>query len=114
MSQEKIQQLQMIEQNLSNISMQKQQFQNQLFEIENALKELKSSKQSFKIVGNIMIESGKADLEKELNDKREISELRVQTFEKQEKELQEQAKKVQEEVLSEMKKNEETPTEAGN
>jgi len=106
MNQEKIQRLQMIEQNLTNISVQKQQFQNQLFEIENALKELKDTKQAFKIVGNIMIESSKDTLANDLNDKKEISELRVQTLEKQEKELQEQAKSVQEEVLSEMKKNE--------
>ncbi|PIN81514.1 hypothetical protein COV11_01950, partial [Candidatus Woesearchaeota archaeon CG10_big_fil_rev_8_21_14_0_10_30_7] len=62
MNQEKIQRLQMIEQNLTNISVQKQQFQNQLFEIENALKELKDTKQAFKIVGNIMIESSKDTL----------------------------------------------------
>lgn len=105
-NQEKIQQLQMLEQNLSNISVQKQQFQNQLFEIDNALKELKSTKQAFKIVGNIMVETSKGDLEKDLSDKKEISELRVQTLEKQERELQEQAKKLQKEVLSEMKKNE--------
>ncbi len=108
-SQEKIQQLQILEQNLSNISVQKQQFQNQLFEIDNAFKELKNTKQSFKIVGNIMVETSKSDLEKDLGDRREVSELRVQTLERQEKELQEQAKKLQKEVLSEMKKNESKP-----
>ncbi|MBI5065578.1 prefoldin subunit beta [Candidatus Woesearchaeota archaeon] len=102
--QEKIQQLQIIEHNLSNLSAQKQQFQNQVFEVDNALKELNSSKQTFKIVGNIMVESSKNDLEAELKERKELSELRVQTFEKQEKKLQDQAKKLQEEVLAEMKK----------
>lgn len=102
--QEKIQQMQIIEHNMSNLSAQKQQFQNQVFEVDNALKELSSSKQTFKIVGNIMIESSKEDLEAELKERKELSELRVQTFEKQEKKLQEQAKKLQEEVLAEMKK----------
>lgn len=102
--QEKIQQMQIIEHNMSNLSAQKQQFQNQVFEVDNALKELNSSKQTFKIVGNIMIESSKEDLEAELKERKELSELRVQTFEKQEKKLQEQAKKLQEEVLAEMKK----------
>lgn len=106
MNQEKIQQLQIIEQNLNNILIQKQQFQNQLFGVENALKELNNSQNFFKIVGNIMIEKSKKDLEKDLQEQKEISELRVQALEKQEKELQERARKIQEEVLNELKKNE--------
>ena len=40
----KIAQLQMIEQNIQNVLMQKQTFQSQLIEVENALEEIEKSK----------------------------------------------------------------------
>jgi len=98
---EGMQRLQMLEQNIHSISMQKQQFQAQLFEVEGALKELSSASNAFKIVGGIMISSEKDVLVKDLDGKKELLELRVQSLEKQEKQLQEKAKKVQEEVLKE-------------
>ena len=65
----KIQQLQLVEQNLQNIMMQKQSFQMQLMENENALNELeKTKKEAYKIVGTIMISADKEDLKKELNE----------------------------------------------
>ena len=75
-AQENIGRLQMIEQQVQTMSMQKQQFQSQLFEIENALKELKTSKTAYKIVGNIMVLSDKDKLEKDLKQKKEIIDLR--------------------------------------
>ena len=66
-TEKKIQQLQLLEQNLSNIIMQKQTFQMHLMENENALKELeKTNKNAYKIIGTIMISSAKEDLKKEL------------------------------------------------
>ena len=103
-AQENIQRLQMMEQNAQNISMQRQQFQSQLFEIEGALKELESSPAAYKIVGGIMVSADKASLKAELEGKREVLEVRVQTLEKQEKQLKEKAKKLQDEVLASVKK----------
>ena len=103
-TQESIGQLQLIEQQVQTMAMQKQQFQTQLFEVENALKELKTSKTAYKIVGNIMVLSEKEKLEKELEQKKEIIDLRIANLDKEEKKLKEKAKKLQEELLSTLKK----------
>lgn len=102
-TQEKIQTLQLLEQNLQNFLMQKQQFQAQLVEIESALSELGKSKEAYKIVGNIMVSSEKESLEKELKEKQETLGVRIRSIEKQENSIKDRAKKLQEEVLGEMK-----------
>ncbi len=102
-AQESIQRLQMFEQNLQALNMQKQQFQAQLFEVEGALKEIATSPVVYKLVGGIMIGADKDSLQKELQSKKELFELRVQTLEKQEKQLKEKAKKLQEEVMASVK-----------
>ena len=103
-TEQKIQQLQLIEQNFQQILMQKQQFQSQLIEIESALKELEEAKEAYKIVGNIMVSSSKEDLKKDLEQKKEIINLRIKNFEKQEKSLKEKASSMQAEVMEELKK----------
>ena len=85
-TEKKIQQLQLLEQNLQNIIMQKQSFQMQLMENENALSELdKTKKDVYKIVGTIMINANKEDLKKELKEQKEILDVRIRSLEKQEK-----------------------------
>ena len=101
-SEEKIAQLQLLEQNMQNFTMQKQQFQMQLNEIASALENLKDSEKSYKIVANIMINAKKEDLEKELNQKKEMLELRIKKLEKQEEEIREKSQKIQKEVLGKM------------
>ena len=83
-NQQKIQKLQLLEQNLQNFSMQKQQFQSQMIEVDSAFKELENANEAYKIVGNIMISSDKEKLKEELKDKKERLELRIKTIEKQE------------------------------
>jgi len=100
---EKLKELQLLEQNSQQYVMQRQQYQSQLVEIESALKELKSTKESYKIVGNIMVKTDKEELEKELTKKKEMFELRIQTFEKQEQKLKDKAKELQKDVLKDMK-----------
>ena len=101
-SENKLGQLQMIEQSMQNLLMQKQQFQLQQVEIEAALKELENVDEAYKIIGNIMVLSKKADLNSELKSKKEIIELRMKHMEKQENQLREKASKLQNEVLKEM------------
>ena len=72
---EELQRLQMLDHNVQQMTAQKQQFQSQLFELENALKELASSPSAYKIIGNIMVMTDKTLLQKELNDKKELKEL---------------------------------------
>ncbi len=102
-TQQKINQLQLYEQTLQNILVQKQQFQSQLAEIQSALSELEKTKEAYKIIGNIMVFSNKEDLKKELNSKKEMNELRIKTLEKQENQIKEKAKKLQEEVSEKIK-----------
>ncbi len=104
-TEEKIGQLQLMEQNLQNFIMQKQNFQTQLFEVENALKELeKSDDKVYKIVGTVMIASKKEDLIKELEEKKSVLDLRIKTLEKQEQNIKERVTKTQEEIMSKLKK----------
>jgi len=102
-TEQKIAQLQLYEQSLQNILIQKQQFQSQLMEIESALSELETTKEAYKIVGNIMVASKKEDLKDDLESKKEISNLRIKTLEKQENQIREKAKKLQQEVSENIK-----------
>ncbi len=103
MDQEKLQRLQAFEQNMQSMLVQKQQFQVQLFEIDGALKEISGAKQAFRILGNIMVESNPQTLQQSLKEQRDILELRISTIDKQEKQVREKAKKLQEEVMAGMK-----------
>ena len=102
--QQKIAQLQLIEQNMQNLLQQKQAFSNQLNEINSALEELNKTDNAYKIVGNIMVKSDKIELNKDLEGKKEIAELRIKSIEKQENLLKDKASKIQKEVLENMKK----------
>ncbi|MCD4666697.1 prefoldin subunit beta [archaeon] len=100
----KIQQLQMLEQSIQNLIMQKQNFQAKLLESENALKELdKNPKEIYKIVGNIMVASEKNELEEELKKNKEMMDVRVKNIEKQEIMIKEKAEKLQKEVMEQLK-----------
>ena len=101
-TQENIQQLQAIEQNMQHLLKQRQQFQMQLLEVESALEELKKTDKAYRIIGNIMVASEKSDLEKELTEKKDRIGIRVKSFEKQETSLKDQAKALREEIMKAM------------
>ena len=103
-AEESINQLQLLEQSLQSFLVQKQQFQTQLVEVESALKELETSKESYKIVGNIMVQAPKEDLKKDLESKKEMLNIRIKTLEKQEKQIKEKSTKLQSEVVEKIKK----------
>jgi len=102
---EKIGQLQMYEQSLQNILLQKQQFQSQLSEIDSALKEMESSSETYRIVGNIMVLTKKEELKKELQEKNSSLKLRIKTLEKQEDTIKEKAQSLQSDIMKGMEKN---------
>jgi len=103
-TQEKIQHLQILEHNLQNFLLQKQAFQFELNETENALKEIEKTKEDvFKIVGQVMIKSSKAEIEKELKQKKDILDLRIKSLEKQESHFKEESEKLKEEVIKKIK-----------
>ena len=102
---QKIQEIQFLEQNLQNLLLQKQAFQMELSETQSALKEIESSgDEVFKIIGQLMIKTDKAKMQKELENKDKLLSLRIKTIEKQETSLAEQLEKLREEIMKEMKK----------
>ena len=104
-TEQSIAQLQLLEQNLQNFFMQKQTFQSQLLEIENAVKELElTNEDSYKIIGNIMIKEKKDKLIKDIKSKKEIIELRLKSIEKQELKIKEKAEELQKKVVKELEK----------
>lgn len=100
---EKISQLQNIEQSVNSIIAQKQQFQAQNVEIENALAQVPKSPKVFRIIGNIMVASSNEEVKAELTEKKEIVELRLSALDKQEQKLRDRAKILQETVMKGMK-----------
>jgi prefoldin beta subunit len=103
-AEQKIQQLTLLEQNLQNTTVQKQNFHLQLLELESALKELEDSSEAYKIVANIMIKGSKESLKSELSEKKDIVEMRIKSLEKQEGKLREKASELQKEVLGNIEK----------
>jgi len=104
-TQKQIQELQILEQNLQNIMMQKQALQLELSEVENALTELKKAgKEVYKITGQIMIGANKEDLEKELKQKQDLVSLRFKSLDKQEETLVKSSEKLRQEVLDKVQK----------
>ena len=98
-TQDKINQLQNIEQNLQVLLSQRQQFQMQLIELESAETELGTTDVAYKIVGNIMVKMPKDQLKKSVMEKKESLMLRVKTLENQEEKLKNQSQDLQKEVL---------------
>lgn len=103
-TQEKIQELQGLEQGLQNLLMQKQAFQIELTETENALSEIVDSKDDiFKLVGNIMIKADKKKTEEGLKKKQELLALRLKSIYSQETDLEKQVESLREEVMKKIK-----------
>lgn len=101
----KIAELQMFEQTMQNILMQKQTIQSQLLEIENAISELEKTKQQpFKIIGTVMVAVNKEDLEKDLKEKKDMFELRIKKLEKEEDQFKDKAEELQKDLLKKFKK----------
>lgn len=97
----KIQQLQLLEQNMQSILMQKQQLQAQQIEIDNAVSEVSESKgELFKIVGPIMVSSTKDKIKQDLDARKEVLAIKIKNVEKQESLLKEKATKLQTEVMA--------------
>ncbi|MEK6918988.1 MAG: prefoldin subunit beta [Nanoarchaeota archaeon] len=95
---ESLAEIQMLEQNLHSISMQKQAFDFELSESEHALEELENSDgEVFKIIGSVMIKSDKDSIKTEIEKKVKLLNLRLKAMDSQEKQLSERAEKIREE-----------------
>ena len=104
-TQQKIQELQILEQNFQQILMQKQTFQIELSETENALSEVaKANDDVFKIIGNIMIKTDKKKTEEELKKKQELLSLRLKSIDSEEQNLTKQVEELRAEVMKKIEK----------
>ena len=100
-AQKYLMELQTIQAQLQNIAIQKETFTIQNIEIEKALEELEKTDDNedvFKAVGPILIKTKKADMVKELNEKKETAEVRLKSLDKQEAELQEKIQEGQQKL----------------
>ncbi|MFA5796848.1 MAG: prefoldin subunit beta [Candidatus Woesearchaeota archaeon] len=100
--QEKINQIQLVQQNMQNLAAQRQQFHIQLTELESALKEISSSLKTYKIIGNIMVAQDKEKLHAELIEREEMTKVRIASIEKQEAKLREKVESLQQEIVAEL------------
>ncbi len=104
MTSAKVNQLQLLQQNLQTVLSHRQQLQEEIGELDSALTELNTTEKAYKIVGRIMIASSKDKLLKELQDQKEVLDIRLKNFSKQEEKLKENLEKLQKEVMGEFKK----------
>jgi len=96
----KIQEMQMIEQNLQNLLLQKQAFNMELSETKSAQKQIfDSGDDVFKIIGQLMIKADKKSVSDELSNKEKLIELRLKSIERQESAFAEKLESLQKEVL---------------
>lgn len=102
----KIQEMQILEQNLQNLLLQKQAFHMELSEITTALKEIDSSKGDvFKIIGQLMLKTDRSNMKSELESKKRFLELRLNSIEKQETSFTTQLESLRDEIIKKSKKN---------
>jgi len=109
-TQQKIQEIQILEQNFQQLLMQKQTFNFELNETNFALKELeKAQGDVFKLIGNqVIIKTQKKDLTEELKHKKELIETRLKNIIKQEKEFSDKLNNTREEIMKKISANKKT------
>jgi len=94
----------MLEQSIQNLFLQKQVFQLELNETQKALEEIKDSRGDiFKIIGQLMIKTDGEKVEKELEGREKMLDLKLKSLEKQEKTIVERADDVRKEVIKNIK-----------
>lgn len=97
----KIEELQILENQLQGFLAQKQAIQVELNEIDNALAELnKTNEEVYKMTSGFLIKSDSKDVIKELEEKRKLFKLRVESMEKQEKLIDKDVNKLRDEINS--------------
>jgi|APSaa5957512622_1039677.scaffolds.fasta_scaffold00920_19 prefoldin beta subunit len=104
-SQEKLQEMQFLEQNLQSLMMQKQAFQMELSETKAALKELDNSGDDvFKLVGQLMLKTDKKKMKEELITKEKLLEKRTDTLQTQEVPLMKKLDDLRQELMKTVSK----------
>lgn len=101
---QKIQNLQLMEQGFQSLLVQKQTFQIELNEINNAVEEIGKAKGDvFKIIGQIMLKADKNELKKDLLEKKSVLEVRLKSIDKQELSFREDVERIRGEIVNKLK-----------
>ncbi|MDO8623397.1 MAG: prefoldin subunit beta [archaeon] len=104
-SEQKVQELQFLEQNFQNILLQKQAFELELGETNSAMEELETSNEEvYKIIGQLMIKTEKNKVKNDLSQKLKLIELRIKTLDKQEKSINDRIEIIKKEIFEDSKK----------
>ena len=99
-SESKIQELTFIEQNLQNLLFEKQALNLELSEVESALIQITNSNDEvFKLLGNLLVRHNKTKMLEELEEKKKILELRLNSLEKQEELLSKKLVDLRKEII---------------
>lgn len=101
-TQDKIQELQMMEQSFQQFLMQKNTFSMELNETNLIIKEVeKTSGEISRIVGGqVVIKSSKEEILKDMKNKKNLLETRMKSIDKQEQEFSKKMEDIREEVMS--------------
>lgn len=103
-TQKKVQGLQLLEQSFQNILLQKQTFQVEVNETKTALEEINKSKGDvYRVLGQIMVKADNNDLKKELEEKKNLLEIRMKAIEKQELSMREEIERIRADIMDKMK-----------
>ena len=87
-----------LQQTLQSFLVQKQQIEVEIVEIDKALSELNKGNEKSKVyksAGTVMISSNKEDVEKELNEAKELAKTKLTVLDKQENRIKENIKELQ-------------------
>lgn len=99
-NQQKIEELQLIENNLREFLMQRQALQVEINEIENAFDELSSTEgEVYKIIAGIMVKIEREAAKEELEEKKSTIESKISAIEKQEKIIEKKSEELKKEIL---------------
>jgi len=96
--QQRLLRLQQLQQTLQGVLTQKQQLELELTEVEQALSELEKLTDTaviYKSVGSLLVKSEKAKVTTELNERKELLNMRINVLGKQEERLRTQVKDLQ-------------------
>ncbi len=102
MNEEKINKLNMLEQNLRQFMQQKQSFQAQILEFDSALSEL-DDKDAYKLVGNILVKKDPKILKEGIQKEKSAVSENLKGLEAQETRIRSKAESLRKELMEEMK-----------
>ena len=101
---EMVRELQKNEESLQNLMSKRENLKLELSEINEALDNLKSSDESYKIIGDIMVKMKRDELIDDINQRKESIEVKIKNIKKHEEILKNRSKEVQQELVRNMSK----------